>query len=114
MRPYAKEIWHSSFAAIEGPFPPCPDDLNEPQWANLMFSNHCHVSGPLWCAHELSHNPVRLLGMRDRTKWSGWYFIHVYGGAHATLREMQPQEVSLSPPCGETMNLNLGALSPVF
>ncbi|KAH6919063.1 hypothetical protein BKA70DRAFT_40662 [Coprinopsis sp. MPI-PUGE-AT-0042] len=45
MRPYAKEIWHSSFATIQGPFPPCPDDLNEPQWANLMFSNHCHECG---------------------------------------------------------------------
>ncbi|KAH6919065.1 hypothetical protein BKA70DRAFT_1176815 [Coprinopsis sp. MPI-PUGE-AT-0042] len=34
---HAKEIWHSSFAAIAGPFPPCPNDLNELKWANLMF-----------------------------------------------------------------------------
>ena len=24
-------------------FPPCPNDLNEAQYVNLMFSNHCHV-----------------------------------------------------------------------
>ena len=25
--------------------PPCPEDMPEPAFSNLMFSNHCHVSG---------------------------------------------------------------------
>ncbi|KAJ3558977.1 hypothetical protein NM688_g614 [Phlebia brevispora] len=35
-------IWKAARKNIEG-LPDCPEDLSEPQYANLMFSNHCHV-----------------------------------------------------------------------
>ncbi|RXW20255.1 hypothetical protein EST38_g5599 [Candolleomyces aberdarensis] len=35
-------IWRSALAAVNG-LPPCPEDLAEPQYANLLFGNHCHL-----------------------------------------------------------------------
>lgn len=35
-------IWKAARKNVEG-FPDCPEDLNEPQFANLAFSSHCHV-----------------------------------------------------------------------
>ncbi|KAF8960826.1 hypothetical protein BDZ97DRAFT_1832033 [Flammula alnicola] len=34
-------VWKLARSNIEGP-PPCPDDLNEPQYANLLFADNCH------------------------------------------------------------------------
>ncbi|TFK27345.1 hypothetical protein FA15DRAFT_586440 [Coprinopsis marcescibilis] len=42
MQRTSRGIWVRSFAALEG-YPRCPKDMQEPQYANLMFSNHCHV-----------------------------------------------------------------------
>ncbi|KII85738.1 hypothetical protein PLICRDRAFT_126436 [Plicaturopsis crispa FD-325 SS-3] len=37
----AISIWKAAFANCPD-IPECPDDLNEPQYANLMFLKHCH------------------------------------------------------------------------
>lgn len=41
-------IWKSAFenwnASTECPSPPCPEDMTEPQWASLLFDDHCSVS----------------------------------------------------------------------
>lgn len=42
MRRSVRSVWKLSFEGID--FPPCPDDLTEPQYAHLAFDNHCHVS----------------------------------------------------------------------
>lgn len=36
-------IWKVSQLNVEE-FPPCPADMSEPAYANLMFDAHCHVS----------------------------------------------------------------------
>ncbi|KAJ3836315.1 hypothetical protein EV361DRAFT_806158 [Lentinula raphanica] len=36
-------IWRTTLRNVEG-LPPCPADLNEPQFANLLFEPYCHVS----------------------------------------------------------------------
>ncbi len=35
-------IWERARLAIEG-LPPKPDDLNDPQYINLLFDKYCHV-----------------------------------------------------------------------
>ncbi|KDQ06976.1 hypothetical protein BOTBODRAFT_39212 [Botryobasidium botryosum FD-172 SS1] len=40
----AATIWRASLAQVPG-LPECPDDLNEPQYANLAFGNSCHECG---------------------------------------------------------------------
>jgi len=53
----SKSVWMSAYGNVPG-LPPCPSDLNEVQYANLLFSNHCHV-----CAlvHLSSHSKVTLV-----------------------------------------------------
>lgn len=49
-------IWKSAFQNVEGPLlPPCPPRLTEPQYANLAFSEHCHV-GAIWFLDDLIFN----------------------------------------------------------
>jgi hypothetical protein len=36
-------VWKAAFTR-EPELPNMPKDMNEPQWANLAFSNHCHAS----------------------------------------------------------------------
>ncbi|KAF8959596.1 hypothetical protein BDZ97DRAFT_1666979 [Flammula alnicola] len=36
-------VWKLARSNIEG-LPLCPDDLTEPQYANLLFTDNCHVS----------------------------------------------------------------------
>jgi hypothetical protein len=43
MRRSATSVWKATIANIEG-LPVCPPDLNEPQYVNLAFDDHCHVS----------------------------------------------------------------------
>ncbi|RXW15570.1 hypothetical protein EST38_g10284 [Candolleomyces aberdarensis] len=38
----SKSIWTDVLSTVED-LPPCPDDLSEPQYAYLIFSNNCHV-----------------------------------------------------------------------
>ncbi|KAJ2924596.1 hypothetical protein H1R20_g12498, partial [Candolleomyces eurysporus] len=37
----SRSIWTHALSAVED-LPPCPTDLSEPQYAYLMFTNHCH------------------------------------------------------------------------
>ncbi|RXW15569.1 hypothetical protein EST38_g10282 [Candolleomyces aberdarensis] len=37
----SKSIWTHALSTVED-LPPCPDDLSEPQYTYLMFTNHCH------------------------------------------------------------------------
>ncbi|KAF6763835.1 hypothetical protein DFP72DRAFT_873535, partial [Ephemerocybe angulata] len=34
-------VWESAFSSFSPPPPPCPDDLNFPQYANLLFGDTC-------------------------------------------------------------------------
>lgn len=43
----AASFWQKSRKLIED-LPEIPEGLSEPAYANLMFSNHCHVSGFDW------------------------------------------------------------------
>lgn len=36
-------VWKSALERIPG-LPSCPEDMSEPQWVNLAFDPHCHVS----------------------------------------------------------------------
>ncbi|KAJ3968102.1 hypothetical protein EV361DRAFT_952635 [Lentinula raphanica] len=38
----SENIWRTARGNVEG-LPPCPVDLNEPQYANLLFESYCHV-----------------------------------------------------------------------
>ena len=35
-------IWREALGNISG-LPPCPDDLNEPQWVDLVYGKSCQV-----------------------------------------------------------------------
>ncbi|KAI0738742.1 hypothetical protein BC629DRAFT_1300122 [Irpex lacteus] len=39
----SRSMWKSACTNVPG-LPPCPSDLSEPAYANLMFDAHCHVS----------------------------------------------------------------------
>jgi len=38
----SKTVWMNSFTSVEG-LPPCPDDMNEVEYANLLFNPLCQV-----------------------------------------------------------------------
>ncbi|KAJ4476547.1 hypothetical protein C8R41DRAFT_773579 [Lentinula lateritia] len=40
----SESIWRATRENVEG-LPPCPDDLNEPQYAHIFFEPFCHVCG---------------------------------------------------------------------
>ncbi|KAJ3913704.1 hypothetical protein F5877DRAFT_83533 [Lentinula edodes] len=40
----SESIWRAARENVEG-LPPCPDDLNEPQYAHIFFEPFCHVCG---------------------------------------------------------------------
>ncbi|KIK59027.1 hypothetical protein GYMLUDRAFT_245475 [Collybiopsis luxurians FD-317 M1] len=42
----SESIWRTARENVEG-LPPCPPDLNEPQYAHLAFESYCHV-----CRHK--------------------------------------------------------------
>jgi hypothetical protein len=37
-------VWKAALEGVPG-LPPCPADMTEPEWSNLVFSPHCHVCG---------------------------------------------------------------------
>ncbi|KAJ4467879.1 hypothetical protein J3R30DRAFT_3306146, partial [Lentinula aciculospora] len=39
----SEAIWRSARANVKG-LPPRPDDLNEPQYAHLLYEAYCYVS----------------------------------------------------------------------
>lgn len=40
----AVSVWKATIANIMG-LPECPPDLDEPEYVNLAFDEHCHVGG---------------------------------------------------------------------
>lgn len=42
MRRSSIQAWKAARTNVDD-LPPCPSDLSEPVYANLMFSEHCHV-----------------------------------------------------------------------
>jgi hypothetical protein len=38
----SRTVWMNSFASVEG-LPACPDDMNEVEYANLLFNPLCQV-----------------------------------------------------------------------
>jgi hypothetical protein len=47
-------IWKAALENVPN-LPPCPDDLNEPQWVDLVFGRNCHVR-PIQCGRVLSYS----------------------------------------------------------
>lgn len=46
LRKSAAFLWKQAFLNMKiTPPPPCPDDLNEPQYANLLWGKYCFVIG---------------------------------------------------------------------
>ncbi|KAJ3887526.1 hypothetical protein GG344DRAFT_55560, partial [Lentinula edodes] len=43
-----ESIWRISRLNVAGGLPPLPNDLNEPQYAHLMFDSYCHVCNKPW------------------------------------------------------------------
>jgi hypothetical protein len=43
MRKSSAFVWKAALGQVEG-LPDCPPDLSEPQYTNLVFYPHCHVS----------------------------------------------------------------------
>ncbi|KAE9406160.1 hypothetical protein BT96DRAFT_284215 [Gymnopus androsaceus JB14] len=39
----SESIWCTTRSNLEGFLPPLPPDLNEPQYAHLLYESHCHV-----------------------------------------------------------------------
>ncbi|KAH7881594.1 uncharacterized protein C8R40DRAFT_1000943, partial [Lentinula edodes] len=39
----SENIWRTARENFEGGLPPRPSDLNEPQFAHLIFDLYCHV-----------------------------------------------------------------------
>ncbi|KAH6919201.1 hypothetical protein BKA70DRAFT_1249522 [Coprinopsis sp. MPI-PUGE-AT-0042] len=100
----SRDIWKSSFERMterEG-YPPCPDDMCEPAYANLMFSYHCHE-----CNHEPdSYGPILFMFMEARTQLcsgcAGTKFIFKY-----TLHALLCEWAGLSFPQDWNSELNL-------
>lgn len=38
----ARSVWRDAFASVDA-LPDCPEDISEPEYANLVFDNLCHV-----------------------------------------------------------------------
>ncbi|KAJ3825576.1 hypothetical protein F5880DRAFT_1700706 [Lentinula raphanica] len=65
-------IWQLAGSNVEG-LPPCPDDLSEPQYANLLFEPQCHVCmGPGRCENILWNFRIRSCYqcLRTRSRFS--------------------------------------------
>lgn len=54
-------IWRAARRNVEG-LPPLPSDLNEPQYAHLLFEPYCHVS---------VHTPTNLIKLRILQRYVG-------------------------------------------
>ena len=52
MKKSAAPFWKAARKNVEG-LPECPEDLSEPQYVNLLFDAHCHVSA-LFVSAEVS------------------------------------------------------------
>lgn len=60
------QFWKAARATVTKPLlPPCPADLSEPAYANLMFDTHCHVSeayfSPSLCSVFIALLSIELL-----------------------------------------------------
>ncbi|KIK59089.1 hypothetical protein GYMLUDRAFT_44820 [Collybiopsis luxurians FD-317 M1] len=54
----SKNIWRTARKSVEG-LPSLPDDLNEPQYAHLLYESYCHV-----CGHKPCNNVYWSFRMR--------------------------------------------------
>jgi len=46
-------VWKQALENVTG-LPACPEDMSEPQYANLVFSKHCYVGFCLSFSHAPS------------------------------------------------------------
>lgn len=44
LRRSSRHVWRATYKNTLLRMPPCPDDMNEIAWVNLLYSHHCHVS----------------------------------------------------------------------
>lgn len=66
MHKSAISVWRTVLAQVPG-LPECPPGMNEPQWVNLAFDPHCHVSrkfsfGPLYIDLAVSFASLQASG----------------------------------------------------
>lgn len=57
--------WKRARRNVEG-LPPCPRDLSDPAYANLMFTGHCHVSTR--SLYNLRHRSEHIFGLASLQK----------------------------------------------
>ncbi|KAJ3728364.1 hypothetical protein C8R42DRAFT_638167 [Lentinula raphanica] len=63
----SENIWRIARGNVEG-LPPCPVDLNEPQYANLLFESYCHECVRLGSSHRKCHYYIRNTEIEQRYK----------------------------------------------
>ena len=61
MNPSAQPLWKASMARVDN-LPTCPTYMTEPQFINLLFFSHCHVSqDALSCNLSLMYRSCRIV-----------------------------------------------------
>jgi hypothetical protein len=83
----AVSVWRAAFTH-EPELPPIPDGLNEPQWANLVFSNHCHASPSSVCIARVQLIPKLMAALPVIGRPPG-----IVGISCALLREVHERTV---------------------
>lgn len=67
MKSSSSQFWKAARLNVDA-LPPCPDDLSEPAYANLLFDSHCHV-GLVFLVHltddRLAHFPSSELSYEE-------------------------------------------------
>ncbi|KAF8828951.1 hypothetical protein HHX47_DHR3001101 [Lentinula edodes] len=76
----SENIWRAARENVEGGLPPLPSDLNEPQFAHLIFDLYCHVCNQPWrCDNVLWRFRLRCCRNCEKSfplyKWNDLYAI---------------------------------------
>lgn len=50
----SRRVWEAA-RTVQGTIPPCPSDLSEPQYADLLFGKGCSVSVHVRVPYDTSH-----------------------------------------------------------
>ncbi|KAJ3898634.1 hypothetical protein F5879DRAFT_1066131 [Lentinula edodes] len=68
MNKSSESVWRIARANVTGGLPPLPSDLNEPQYAHLMFDSYCHVCNKHWhCVNFLWRFRIRCCRTCEQT-----------------------------------------------
>ncbi|KAJ7444819.1 hypothetical protein FB451DRAFT_70951 [Mycena latifolia] len=82
-------IWKQAFLNFtDGPPPPCPDDLNEVQYANLLWGKHCFFCGVFT---TLVVWQCRIRTCKGCIQTSNFTLLGRYAGLRDTAQEVCPK-----------------------